>query len=143
MSSTFQVASVGASLVAATTDIYREIQRELLPTPSKSHYTYNLRDFSKVFQGICMMGGALDSKKSLIRLWCHECLRIFHDRLIDDQDRLWFLKYLRKMVEERLSLKCDFVFEDPQAKGAELNINEALQNLSFGDIMNTNNIPKR
>ena len=143
MISTFQVASVGSSLVAATTDIYREIQRELLPTPSKSHYTYNLRDFSKVFQGICMMGGTLDSKKSLIRLWCHECLRIFHDRLIDDQDRLWFLKYLRKMVEERLSLKCDFVFEDPQAKDTELNINEALQNLSFGDIMDTNNIPKR
>ncbi len=32
----------------ATTSVYNAIRAELLPTPSKSHYTYNLRDVSKV-----------------------------------------------------------------------------------------------
>lgn len=35
-------------LVHSTVDVYNNIKVELLPTPSKSHYTFNLRDLSKV-----------------------------------------------------------------------------------------------
>jgi dynein heavy chain len=38
-------------IVAATVEVYNTIATELLPTPSKSHYTFNLRDLSKVIQG--------------------------------------------------------------------------------------------
>lgn len=34
-------------LVAASVKIYERIASELLPTPAKSHYTFNLRDLSK------------------------------------------------------------------------------------------------
>lgn len=39
-------------LVDATIDAYQATSRTFKPTPTKSHYTYNLRDVSKVFQGI-------------------------------------------------------------------------------------------
>ena len=39
-------------LVLGTVELYNSIRSELLPTPSKSHYTFNLRDLSKVVQGI-------------------------------------------------------------------------------------------
>ena len=38
--------------VDSTIEVYNEVSKRLRPTPAKSHYTYNLRDVSKVFQGI-------------------------------------------------------------------------------------------
>ena len=40
----------GPAVVKATIEIYNTIRSELLPTPAKSHYTYNMRDLSKVLQ---------------------------------------------------------------------------------------------
>lgn len=42
------------TLVDATIKVYSTITSGLLPTPAKSHYTFNLRDLSKVFQGVLM-----------------------------------------------------------------------------------------
>ena len=51
----------------------------------KSHYTFNLRDFSKVILGICMAGKKEVSNSDVaIRLWAHETVRVFGDRLIND-----------------------------------------------------------
>ena len=46
------VAKAAKSLVAATLEVYAGVQEKLLPTPAKIHYTFNLRDVSKVFQGV-------------------------------------------------------------------------------------------
>ena len=46
-----EVAKLGLGAVAATIEVYTKISEELLPTPAKFHYTFNLRDISKVFQG--------------------------------------------------------------------------------------------
>jgi dynein heavy chain len=37
------------SIVRASVDLYNHALAELRPTPSKSHYVFNLRDLSKVF----------------------------------------------------------------------------------------------
>jgi dynein heavy chain len=45
-----EVSSQLQAVVSATVQVYQTIRAELLPTPAKSHYTYNMRDLSKVFQ---------------------------------------------------------------------------------------------
>jgi dynein heavy chain len=47
-----------------------------LPTPTKSHYTYNLRDMAKVFLGLHFAPAGLEEPDRLIRLWANECLRV-------------------------------------------------------------------
>ena len=69
------VKSRGPAIVKATLDIYSTLRRELLPTPSKSHYLYNLRDLCKLFQGVQMVGAPVDAPSKLIRLWAHETMR--------------------------------------------------------------------
>jgi dynein heavy chain len=41
--------SLASHIVKYTVEMYLTITKELLPTPTKSHYTFNLRDISKVF----------------------------------------------------------------------------------------------
>ena len=43
-----------SKLVEVCINVYHTISSELLPTPAMSHYTFNLRDLSKVFQGMLM-----------------------------------------------------------------------------------------
>lgn len=72
------------SLAAATITIFNQCMSDFLPTPKKTHYIYNMRDISKVFQGLFLADKVYyESKEQVIKLWGHEVLRVFHDRLIN------------------------------------------------------------
>jgi dynein heavy chain len=92
-------------MVASTIEIYDTIARELLPTPAKSHYTFNLRDLAKVFQGI-LSGDpkSIRDSNGLVRLWVHECSRVFSDRLVNDEDRKWFADLRDRQLSDRFEM---------------------------------------
>ncbi|XP_026846886.1 dynein heavy chain 2, axonemal [Drosophila persimilis] len=87
-----EVREMWLPITQCTIYLYLAVIGKMLPTPNKSHYLFNLRDISKVFQGLLRSAQELQTKKSFfLRLWIHECFRVFCDRLVDDTDYLWFL----------------------------------------------------
>ena len=90
-------------VVAATIEVYNSISAELLPTPAKFHYTFNLRDISKVFQGLLMVTSSkVKDQEILSKLWLHEAQRVFYDRLINVQDQEWFEKLACDLMTRHL-----------------------------------------
>jgi dynein heavy chain len=75
-------------MVEATISVFDFAKEELRPTPAKSHYLFNLRDVSRVIQGIMMikLNNTSHNMGKLVRLWVHENVRVFSDRLIQQKD---------------------------------------------------------
>lgn len=86
-------------LLAAQLEVYDQILNgPLKPTPNKSHYTFNLRDISKIFQGVVSANSKLCVLPvELLRIWIHENTRVFGDRMINDSDR----SFLQNLMIEK------------------------------------------
>ena len=75
------IAEMSDNVISATIELHLSLCKEMLPTPSKSHYTFNLRDVSKVVQGLLQIQPAeCNDADAFSRLWCHEACRVFCDR---------------------------------------------------------------
>uniref|UniRef100_A0A8C9VGH6 Dynein axonemal heavy chain 12 n=1 Tax=Scleropages formosus TaxID=113540 RepID=A0A8C9VGH6_SCLFO len=121
--------TLGNQIVAATLE---KAMENLLPTPAKSHYTFNLRDFSRVVQGCLLLKKeSLQNKFTMIRLFVHEVFRVFYDRLVDDMDRAWLYKLTNDIVKQHFRENFDNVFEH-----LKQNNKPVCLNLIFGDYMN-------
>ena len=80
------------------------------PTPAKSHYTFNLRDFSKVICGICLCTNKEVPKSDVVmRLWAHETTRVFGDRLINNQDIMWLIDAIKECVSNIVYILVSFM----------------------------------
>jgi dynein heavy chain len=87
-------------LVDSTIKLYESLIRDTSFNPSakKFHYQFNLRELSKVTEGV-MMADSHNYKNNINRiakLWVHECRRVFGDRLVFDEDMKKFDEYLGK-----------------------------------------------
>ena len=120
------VIQLAEPVVRGTIEIYTKMCVEMLPTPSKSHYTFNLRDVSRVMQGILQITPSnIPDDDAFLRLWAHETSRVFCDRLVSASDRSWFLDRIVEVVGSPLFSKQ----WEP----------EPLATLVYGSFMNTAN----
>lgn len=56
--------------------------------------------------------GTIREEIQIFRLFCHECQRVFHDRLINNEDKEYFHSILTEMASKYESLfNCFFLVE--------------------------------
>uniref|UniRef100_A0A8C7GW60 Dynein axonemal heavy chain 3 n=1 Tax=Oncorhynchus kisutch TaxID=8019 RepID=A0A8C7GW60_ONCKI len=112
-------ATNGSIMVQATMAVYQDAMECFLPTPSKSHYIFNLRDFARVIRGVLLSPPThLQEGDKLIRLWIHEVYRVFYDRLIDNEDRETFFNIVKERTSGYFNGKV---------------VDETIRSLFFGD----------
>lgn len=94
---------------------YRAISKELLPTPSKSHYLFNTRDVAKIIQGVMQATKQFyDSCEPMLQLWCHETFRIIGDRMWDMADKDWLQTQLDGKLSSIFSTNWESIFAEGQ-----------------------------
>jgi dynein heavy chain len=78
-----KIKKLAPSIVTATIDLYTEVRANFLPTATKFHYVFSMRELSSLFQGIFMARpeAYLNNSLQFCRLWIHECFRVFSDRM--------------------------------------------------------------
>ncbi|KAI9188096.1 hypothetical protein H9P43_002487 [Blastocladiella emersonii ATCC 22665] len=94
-----EVQALVEPITQMTLKLYKFVVDTLLPTPSKFHYIFNLRDISRIYEGL--LQSTPDNFKSatqLFRLWRNEALRVFHDRLINEEDKHLVVRQINDLI---------------------------------------------
>ncbi|XP_017580699.2 dynein heavy chain 10, axonemal [Pygocentrus nattereri] len=101
-------------LTFCTLELYKNIIKDLPPTPSKFHYIFNLRDLSRVYNGLTLTNAErFLTVTQFVRVWRNECLRVFHDRLINEADKALVQGHVKSLIEEHFKSDLDSTMRDP------------------------------
>ncbi|CAG7717651.1 unnamed protein product [Allacma fusca] len=85
---------MSSGIVNAALALHTKVVQSFLPTATKFHYVFNLRDLSNIFQGLLFStSDCLKTSCDLVRLWLHESTRVYGDKLVDDKDISAFQKF--------------------------------------------------
>ncbi|XP_026120715.1 dynein heavy chain 5, axonemal isoform X1 [Carassius auratus] len=123
-----EVRNTVVRLVPLTRKLWQMTKVKMLPTPANFHYIFNLRDLSRIWQGmLSVTAEVISSSDILLQLWKHECKRVIADRFTAPDDVVWFDYTLAKLVEEERmvvelgvdSYFVDFLRDAPEATGEE------------------------
>jgi hypothetical protein len=84
--------------------MYKAVSETFTATPAKVQYVFNMRDISAVVKGLCRaLRQYYSSPPAVIRLWVHECERVFCDRLVSHTD----IEVFQKMLADVTMKWCD------------------------------------
>ncbi|OXB64089.1 hypothetical protein ASZ78_002019 [Callipepla squamata] len=108
------ISAISETITVCTLELYKRIVCDLPPTPSKFHYIFNLRDLSRVYNGLILTTPErFQTVTQMVRVWRNECLRVFHDRLINEADKALVQGHIKNLIEEYFRDELEQAMRDP------------------------------
>ncbi|XP_039947795.1 dynein beta chain, ciliary [Bactrocera tryoni] len=109
------VINLGEPLVHTAISLHQKVASTFLPTAIKFHYNFNLRDIANIFTGVLYANfETCPNPNMLLRLWVHECNRVYGDKLVDRTDMANYRKLIGDMVRKGIeTFSEDIVFHRP------------------------------
>lgn len=99
-------------MISATLRTFNAIILRLKPTPTKSFYRFNIRDIARICNGCALLRKeSVDNKKIFAKIWFHESMREFHDRLIDSDERVWLFDKLCDQIRDTFKDSVEQILE--------------------------------
>ena len=90
-----------STVVNATITLHAKCATVFSPTAVKFHYIFNLRDLSNVFQGVLFANNeCVGTPTDFAKIWCHETMRVYRDKLADLKDIEIFDKTQKDMLKK-------------------------------------------
>jgi len=126
-----EIVDLVPKLVPASRVLWQWTKIKMLPTPAKFHYIFNLRDLSRVWEGMLhIQPSECPDRETVLDLWTHEMQRVIADRFTTAEDLVWFDEHLAKCVKENVDpdlaesmnlmpLFVDFMRDAPEPTGEE------------------------
>ncbi|KKK13667.1 dynein heavy chain [Aspergillus rambellii] len=108
------------SLTKAMVRFYLESQARFTPK-IQPHYVYSPRELTRWVRGVYEAIKPLESLsvEGLVRIWAHEALRLFQDRLVTEEERSWTADAVRRIaldnfptIDEEQALKGPILFSN-------------------------------
>lgn len=89
------------ALTRAMVQFYLESQARFTPK-IQPHYVYSPRELTRWVRGLYEAIKPLETLtvEGLVRIWAHEALRLFQDRLVNEEERAWTADAVRRIALE-------------------------------------------
>mmetsp|Transcript_2192 Transcript_2192/g.1966 ORF Transcript_2192/g.1966 Transcript_2192/m.1966 type:complete len:147 (+) Transcript_2192:1016-1456(+) len=100
------------SLTNAMVEFYQKSQIRFT-ADQQPHYIYSPRELTRWKYAINEALEPLESVEGLVRLWAHEALRLFQDRLVTDDEKEWCEKAIDEVAYKNFPNLDDKALERP------------------------------